>query len=192
MNEGREMKIYEERVTPLIWAIDRGDIAEAGALLEEGADPNQPGEYGSVPLSVAARKDDQTFMKILLEKGANVNGDINNGDDWPLLSAVSYAIHNDEDWDNYYFLIKSGANINSLYGTGPRPSSIGGSMIGIGRYNKAVELVEMGYNVNLESMLEVARRRLVSDDEEPFRQRLIKKLEYKGIKGSTPKVDSTP
>jgi hypothetical protein len=118
MNEGREMKIYEERVTPLIWAIDRGDIAEVGALLEEGADPNQPGEYGSVPLSVAARKDDQTFMKILLEKGANVNGDINNGDDWPLLSAASYAIHNDEDWDNYYFLIKSGANINSLYGTG--------------------------------------------------------------------------
>ncbi len=191
MFEGREMKIYDERVTPLMWAIDRGDIAETSALLEKGADPNQPGEYGSVALSVAARQEDQIFMKILLEKGANVNGDINNGDDWPLLSAVSYAIHNEEDWSNYYFLLKSGADINLLYGNGPRPSSIGGSMIGIGRYNKAVELIEMGYNVNLERMLEVARKRLVSDDEEPYRQRLIKMLESKGIKGITPKIEPT-
>ena len=135
-------------------------------------------------------------MRTLLKHGANINGDTKSQGSWPLNVAKNsaifdYPIEKGEVWNNFDFLIINGADINSLYGEW---MAIGDTMIATKRYAKAVELLDIGYRTNLDSMLEVARGQagLVSEDVEPDRLKLIDMLEAKGIKGVTPKIDPTP
>ena len=197
VRQGTDVDIRGEKgITPLIWALQCDNLAGVTALLENGADPNLTSEYYQLPLSLAARKQDQNFMRVLLKHGADVNGDTKNQNSWPLDEArnhaiFDYPIEKGEVWDNFDFVIKNGADINTLY---DEWMAIGDTMVATRRYAKALELLEMGYHTNLDSMLEVARGQagLVSDDVEPDRLKLIKILEAKGIKGVTPKIDPTP
>jgi ankyrin repeat protein len=60
-------------LTPLIFAAREGDIESARALLDAGADVNQPSEYGWTPLLTAVNNRNYQLARLLIERGADVN-----------------------------------------------------------------------------------------------------------------------
>jgi ankyrin len=61
-------------------------------LLEAGADPNAPGEYGELPLHVAVNTKNEEIVKKLLEAGASCSGIDKNGTDaWSVASSVNFT-----------------------------------------------------------------------------------------------------
>ena len=63
--------------TALHYSCSNGHYNIVALLLDHNADPN-PNGTGETPLIIAFRKRDYKIMKLLLEKGADVNGLINN------------------------------------------------------------------------------------------------------------------
>ncbi|MFN0051089.1 MAG: acyltransferase family protein [Planctomycetales bacterium] len=64
----------------LIAAIRKGDVTEVELQLTGGADPNQSDpEFGVPPLAWAAMYGDEVTAKLLIEKGADVNGKDRDG-----------------------------------------------------------------------------------------------------------------
>lgn len=59
--------------TPLITAIESGDIVGVKKLLDERVDVNQKGKYGRTPLMVSVRRCNIDMVKLLLLNGAIVN-----------------------------------------------------------------------------------------------------------------------
>src|SRR5579872_5870085 len=59
--------------TPLIWAVNRQDYDVAKALLEKKANPNAINDFGAMPLTEAARLNDEMLVKMLLDAGAKVD-----------------------------------------------------------------------------------------------------------------------
>ena len=57
----------------LIDAAKSGDIEMVRELLDAGADPNIPDDYGTTPLSIACESVDLDLMKLLLDYGADPN-----------------------------------------------------------------------------------------------------------------------
>ncbi|MEN1925361.1 ankyrin repeat domain-containing protein [Luteimonas sp. MJ293] len=57
----------------LVWAIDRGLLDGAMALLEGGADPNHPDADGTTPVHAAAFADDPTLLRAVLARGGDPN-----------------------------------------------------------------------------------------------------------------------
>ena len=58
-----ELNALDDReMTPLLWAVYRGDEECVALLLEHGADPNKPGDTGETPLWHA--EDDFGLTKI--------------------------------------------------------------------------------------------------------------------------------
>ncbi len=57
--------------TSLHWAVHRGDLAMAKALLAGGADGNAANRYGVRPAYLAAENGDATMLRVLLEAGAD-------------------------------------------------------------------------------------------------------------------------
>lgn len=57
----------------LITAVEKGDLKEMTAALDEGADVTKPGEDGYFPLHVAVREDRHEAAVLLLSRGAAVN-----------------------------------------------------------------------------------------------------------------------
>ncbi|MGY0633505.1 ankyrin repeat domain-containing protein [Luteimonas sp. A478] len=55
----------------LVWAIDRGLVDGAMALLEGGADPNHPDADGTTPVHAAAFADDAALLRAVLAHGGN-------------------------------------------------------------------------------------------------------------------------
>ena len=60
-------------LTPLIFAAREGDIESARALLDAGADVNQPTEYAWTPLLTAVNNRNYQLAKLLIDRGADVN-----------------------------------------------------------------------------------------------------------------------
>ena len=60
-------------LTPLIFAAREGDLESARALLDAGANVNQPSEYGWTPLLTAVNNRNYQLAKLLIERGADVN-----------------------------------------------------------------------------------------------------------------------
>lgn len=63
----------EDRVTLLQWALLRQSKPAMGALLAAGANPSEPGLGGDTVLHLAAKANDISYLKLLLEHGADVN-----------------------------------------------------------------------------------------------------------------------
>jgi ankyrin repeat protein len=86
----------------------RYEIAEM--LIKAGSKLNWPNDHGITPLISAVIENDNIMVKLLLEKGADVNlGDTRDGylDQTPLMYAASYGYK-----EIAYILIKNGANVN--------------------------------------------------------------------------------
>ena len=62
-----------ETVTPLLWAIDCGNLEGIEALLTAGADPNQREQFGATSVTVAADNRDPRILSMLLAHGGDPN-----------------------------------------------------------------------------------------------------------------------
>lgn len=76
---------FSEAVTPLGFAISKGDLETVKKFVEYGADVNELSN-GMTPLMIAARYNKVEIIKYLLSKGANVNKKDENG-----FTALKYA-----------------------------------------------------------------------------------------------------
>lgn len=68
-------------------ALQKGDAAAVGQLLDRGANANAQGSTGETPLIVATAMGQVDMVKLLLDHGANVNDKSNDG-----TTALSLAI----------------------------------------------------------------------------------------------------
>ena len=99
--------------TALCYAVQSGDILLVRALLAQGIDPNAKDDHGTPPLVFAANKSFE-MVKLLVEKGANVNVD-NANSVTPLKSCILGGAASREGTDFpriLQFLLDNGANIS--------------------------------------------------------------------------------
>ena len=94
--------------TPLLWAVNRQDYEVAQALLAKKANPNAVNLFGAMPLTEAARLNDDKLVKMLLDAGAKV--DSANPDDE---TALMLAIKNGS-LPMTETLVKAGADVNRI------------------------------------------------------------------------------
>jgi ankyrin repeat protein len=94
--------------TPLLWAVNRQDYEVTQALLAKKANPNAVNEFGAMPLTEAARLNDDMLVKMLLDAGGKV--DSANPDDE---TALMLAIKNG-NLQMTETLVKAGANVNRI------------------------------------------------------------------------------
>ena len=69
--------------TPLFEAAQNGHTDTVCLLLDKGAKPNIPDEYGESPLKAAARKGHKEVVKLLIDSGADPHR-VDNGKDTAL------------------------------------------------------------------------------------------------------------
>lgn len=167
----------DKNFTPLLWALtcrsERGMIA----LLDAGADPNQAGADGIFPIRVAATYDDPKFLKLLLARGGNPNMTDPGSNDTPLMTALAVGVERGE-WKNYYALLDAGADINLEY----KGSTIASMAVNLGRFDKAIELVERGYSYDLNRIaLGTHIRRVASAQGKANQRQFIELLKAKGV-----------
>jgi hypothetical protein len=72
----------------LFEAAGKGDVNQAAALLNQGAQVNATNSFGTTPLYEAASRGHETVARLLLEKGAGVNAADNDEGKTPLHLAV--------------------------------------------------------------------------------------------------------
>lgn len=146
--DGRGYKSF----TPLNWALQCKSLSGMGALLKGGANPNLPGggkglgEFSTLYLAVENR--DPAYLKLMLKYGADPNFEEDTG--VPILSHAFFDAHSQkvEYWDNYYALIRAGADINIP----ANHIGIAVDAVGDGYPSKAIELLNMGYKYDLDQL----------------------------------------
>lgn len=138
-----------DAVTPLFWALHCENLTGVEALLKAGADPNHNIAGGFSSVYAASTMENSAFLKILLKYGGDPNADDIKAGDTALSQALSLGIHG-EGWDNYYSLLEAGADINREYGDG---NTIAIRAAALNQYDKVAELLERGYNSNLDTLV---------------------------------------
>jgi ankyrin repeat protein len=111
--------------TPLMIAVQNGNLDSAAALLEHGAHVNAHTDMGDTALSDAAYGGDPKLVRLLLEHGAKVNGykdrDVNG--ETPLMRAIHLP------WI-VSLLLDHGASVNGIYkDTGESPLTRAAGML---------------------------------------------------------------
>jgi ankyrin repeat protein len=88
LEEGADLNEQEPEVgsTALILAADYDQLDAAKILVENGADPNLPDNYGNTPLMGAVFMENKEMVKLLLNAGADPNFENDEG-----MSALTYA-----------------------------------------------------------------------------------------------------
>ena len=104
-------------------------------LLNHGAQIERGGDNGSTPLMIAASANKVDTVRLLLEKGANVNAKSASGD-----TALAYAVIRGASEELLKTLINSGANVNDK-------NSAGDSLLNLATKKGAtkVEAILRGY-----------------------------------------------
>lgn len=111
----------EPRMTPLMEAAYRGDLAMVRALVEHGADINEKNAYGATALMMAAGaglvtpqtyQGDTGVLKYLIQRGADVNA-VGGNDTTALRYAVMHG-----NARSAQVLLDHGADINAGRGSG--------------------------------------------------------------------------
>jgi len=67
----------EVAITPLNYALEKGQVSVVSLLLNHGADPNMGDQWHGSPLAVATDSDNVDLLKVLIHAGAKVNEDKN-------------------------------------------------------------------------------------------------------------------
>lgn len=137
-------------LTPLAFALRCRQYAAMEALMRAGADPNaRIGELPGQPSIVylAAGLSDSTLLKSALAHGGNPDSDAVGSNETALSSAALLGIRS-ENWENYYLLIKFGADINKIHNNW----TMADWMLPFHRYDKLSELIDFGYCVRLDEV----------------------------------------
>ncbi|HNS32208.1 MAG TPA: ankyrin repeat domain-containing protein, partial [bacterium] len=96
-------EIAWDELTPLFYAVEKGDAKVAKVLLEKGADINARAWNGASILHNAVKKGDTLLVRFLLDKGADVNARDKHG--WTPLH-----------WANFYMSIDAAAVLKKYGG----------------------------------------------------------------------------
>jgi uncharacterized protein len=110
--EADPTKIDADGTTPLHWAVHRGDLEMAKALLAAGADGNAANRYGVRPAYLAAENGDATMMHALLGAGADPDAVFAEGETLLMTAARS------GDVATLAALLAAGADVNAIEGRG--------------------------------------------------------------------------
>lgn len=133
-------------MTPLFWALHCGTPEAVEALLKAGANPNQAIGTAETPLYRAATYKDPTYLRLMLKYGGDPNTPLTDGD--TVLGAAFAAGQYGNQWQNYYALLEVGVDINLP----SRTVGMAEFAAAVGHPSKAVELLERGYNYQLEGL----------------------------------------
>jgi len=165
----------KEGVTVLAWALACDNTEGVEALLKAGADPNKL-VGGKVPPAFFSFIRKTETLQILLKHGANLNGLDREGDDSLLMAAFEHS-DNSGIWENFYLLIHSGADINFSPTGISTVATVAANSV---RYDKVVELLEMGYSYQLNDL-----GLLIQTPDEPsqeiFRRKAVTILKSRGV-----------
>lgn len=130
-NEG-----WEDGVTPLISATQKGDKSMVRLLLGYDAMINKADNLGNTPLTTAMMEENLELIEYLIEKGADINlQNKNNNANTPLHDAV---IVGNKDIVNY--LVKCGAYVNLKNNKGETPIDLAKRLLGIS--NPIVQILD--------------------------------------------------
>ncbi len=130
-------------ISPLIWAMTCHNYDGIRALLENGADPNQPMEYGQTPVWLAAGGSDPKILPILLDHGGDPNA-------FCAQCQGTSALENAIDYKrtaNMELLVKRGANVNFVGALSP-----GERAVAAGRFDYVIYLLQHGYTHDLQGL----------------------------------------
>jgi hypothetical protein len=158
-----------------------GDAPKVLEMLQEGLDPNLPTIFGTRPLIIAAKKKNPEILRLLIEKGADLEGRDPN-ETSPLAAAATAGQE-----ENVEILIAAGADLNCRDSNGLTPLA----WASLQGFPKIVEiLLSRGADLNVKSkdgktalrsakmVLANTQKTLsaVAADEEEMRSRLKAKL----------------
>lgn len=131
------------QISPLIWAMTCHNHTGIQALLENGANPNQPMEYGQTPVWLAAGGSDTHILPILLAHGGDPNAYCAEcGGASALENAIDY-----KRTANMKLLVQHGTDVNFVGGLSP-----GQCAIAAGRYDYIIYLLQHGYTHDLQGL----------------------------------------
>lgn len=126
----------DDGVTLLQWALFNKSADGLEALLEAGANPNQPGLDGDTVVHLAAMANDETYLKILLAKGADPNAPHGETGATPLRAAMM-----GERAEQFRALLAAGADPNRADRMGNTPLHVAGQ---INEPARALDLLRAG------------------------------------------------
>ena len=126
-----------DKLGPLLQAIDKKNCREVESLLDNGYDANEDllYTYPSTPLTYAVSEGDLCTVKLLLERGAEVNVRANNGG-IPLNNAIFRG-----DTSILICLLENGADVSLKEGTVPPLQPIEYATIRLSRDKSIVEIL---------------------------------------------------
>ena len=132
------------QISPLIWAMTcHHNYAGIQTLLQNGANPNQPMEYGQTPVWLAAGGSDPKILPILLAHGGDPNA-------YCAECQGTSALENAIDYRrtaNMKLLVQRGANVNFVGALSP-----GERAVAQGHFNYVIYLLQHGYDHDLQGL----------------------------------------
>lgn len=109
----------DERVTPLMIAAKRGDMANVERIIFEGVDLDDQSAYGWTALMFALWQGHENVVRLLVEAGADINSvsgkvpaSFSTTADYPETSAIFEAISN-QHYSIAFYLLDEGASVNA-------------------------------------------------------------------------------
>jgi ankyrin repeat protein len=133
----------EKKESPLLEAVEAGDLKKAQKLIANGANTNQTNSHGFTALFIAAGRGDEKMTQLLLNSGADVNGCAPQTNETPL--------HRAAQWGSapiVRLLVAAGARVEDTDGSGWTPLFMATLS---GKLDVIEELLAAGANVNARS-----------------------------------------
>lgn len=160
--------------TPLMWAVSCNNIDGVKELVRLGADVNLKGYRGISPATRATHLSSIEILEFLVENGADLAGDTRYELSNPLMQAADYGVDSG-NWDAYDYILKQDIDINKEY----QSLTIASIFVGYGRFNRIIQLLELGYDNDLEKLKRVVNSRYNAPDGEDAKQKLLTKIDEK-------------
>ena len=139
--------IGKDGMTPVLWAMVRGNKSGLQKLLEVGGDANYQTDDGNSVMSLAAEVDDPEFLKIALQHGGNPNLDILHSPYRRPLGIATGPFH----LEHVKLLLNAGADVN--YQNPVTGNTALDLAADLNQFDIVYYLLENGANYNLKNKL---------------------------------------
>jgi hypothetical protein len=173
-------------MTPLVWAIACENVTGMSALLDAGANPNEPIRDAGSAVLVAATYRNPDLLRDLLRHGGNA--DARDQRDSALSTAFRLGVHSG-DFTNYETLLAAGADINLRF-NGDRDTIVDYMTI-YRRYQEVYRLLQRGYTGDLVKLgrsvtMDEANLSGITADVHPWIMRVKAFLVERGVRFPVP------